>query len=216
MMDVQCAREEVIEACKWLQNNQYVFGTWGNISLRLDDGNILITPSKVPYDTMRPDDLVVLAPDGSVVSGHRLATSERELHRGIMNARADVGAIIHFHSTFAMAAAATGEDIPPLSEEMCQLIGGSIPITKHFVASEKHLELGMEATRCIGQKNGLLLRNHGPVACGRTLDEAKVCCQVIEKSAQMYLMLRNSSFFPVEEQWVEAGRNYFLYGYGKT
>jgi len=165
---------------------------------------------------MTPEDMVVIATDGTVVDGFRLPTSERELHRGIMNARPDVNAIIHTHSAYAMAAAATGAGIPPISEEMCQLIGGEIPITGTFVASEKHLELGEEVTRSIGRQNAVLIRNHGPVCCGRTLEEAKVCCQVVEKSAQMYLTIRGGSVCPVEEEWVKAGRNYFLYAYGKT
>ena len=116
MNDCVELRQQVIDACLWLVEKGFVFGTWGNISVRLDDGNILITPSKVKYQTMTPDDLVVLAPDGSVVSGHHLATSEREIHRGIMNRRKDVGAIIHMHSPYAMAAAAQESDIPPISQ----------------------------------------------------------------------------------------------------
>lgn len=216
MKDCVETRQKVIDTCLWLVEKGLVFGTWGNISVRLDDGNILITPSKVPYETMKPEDMVVLAPDGTVVDGFRLATSERELHRGIMNARPDIHAIIHTHSTYAMAAAATGQGIPPISEEMCQLLGGEIPITSQFVASEKHLELGEEVTRSIGDKNAVLIRNHGPVCCGRTLDEARVCCQVVEKSAQMYLTIRGGNVCPVEEEWVKAGRNYYLYSYGKT
>ena len=216
MRDCTETRLAVIETCRWLVKEKFTFATYGNISVRLDDGNILITPTRVDYEDMTPEDLVVLAPDGTVVSGHRLATSERELHRGILNARADVGAIIHAHSPYAMAAAATGEGIPPISEEVCQMIGGAIPITSRFVPSEKHLELGEEATRSIGDKNALLIRNHGPVCCGRTLEEAKVCCQVVEKAAQIYLLIRNGSCVPVEEPWVTAGREYFLHGYGKT
>ena len=216
MRDCAETRQAVIDACLWLQKEKYVFGTWGNISVRLDDGNILITPSKLAYDTMTQDDLVVLAPDGKVVSGLRLATSERELHRGIMNARGDVGAIIHAHSTYAMAAAATGDGIPPISEEICQMFGGEIPITENFVPSERHAELGMEVTRSIGGKNAILIRNHGPVCCGENLEQAKLCCQVVEKAAMMYLMIRNGSYYPVKEPWVTAGREYFLHGYGKT
>jgi len=216
MRDCTETRQAVIDACLWLVREKYTFGTWGNISLRLDDGNILITPTRVAYEEMTPEDLVVLAPDGSVVSGHRLATSERELHRGILNARPDVGAIIHAHSPYAMAAAATGQGIPPVSEEVCQVVGGAIPITSRFIPSEKHAELGEEATRSIGNVNALLIRNHGPICCGRTLEEAKTCCQVVEKNARIYLMIRNGSCEPVEEPWITAGRNYFLYGYGKT
>jgi L-fuculose-phosphate aldolase len=65
MKDCVELRQEVIDTCLWLKSQGLVFSTWGNISVRLDDGNILITPSKVEYDTMTPEDLVVLAPDGT-------------------------------------------------------------------------------------------------------------------------------------------------------
>lgn len=217
MKDGLETRQAVIDTCRWLLTQGYVFGTWGNISVRLDSGNILITPTRVGYAEMTPDDLVVLAPDGTRLQGFRLATSERELHRGILNLRPDVQAVIHTHSPFAMAAAALNSEIPPLSEEMCQIIGGSIPITPHFVASEKHTELGEVASAALGGKNALLIRNHGPICCGRTLEEAKVCCQITEKAAQIYIHIaQNPSISPVQEPWVTAGRNYYLHAYGKT
>ena len=80
-------RSKIIDTRRRLRSAGYVFGTWGNAGVRLDDGNILITPSRVDYDELLPEDLPVLAPDGSIVSGSRLPTSEREIHRGILNAR---------------------------------------------------------------------------------------------------------------------------------
>ena len=215
--DSRQLRQQIIDTCLWLGQKGLTISTWGNISVRLADGNLLITPSKIQYDVMTPDDLVVLAPDGTVVRGFRLATSERELHRGILNARPDVNAIIHTHSPYAMACCCLNDGIPPITEEMCQLLGGGIPMTSRFVASEKHVELGEEVTRSIGEANALLIRNHGPVCCGSSLEEAKVCCQVVEKSAQIYLSVKSDpSLQVIEEQWVRAGRIYFKEGYGKT
>ena len=218
MTDSVKLRQNVIKTCRNLASGGYVFGTWGNISVRLDDANLLMTPSRVLYDAMKPVDLVVLAPDGTRVSGTRLATSERELHRGIMNARLDVQAIIHTHSPYAIAAAAMDGGIPVLSEEMCQLIGGEIPITARFVPSENHLELGEVVTEAIRDKNAVLIRNHGIVCCGRTLEEAAVCCRIAEKSAQIYLALLSSGcrINTVREPNVSMGRQYYLVGYGKT
>lgn len=217
MVDDLSSRQDIIDTCKWLSSIGYVFGTWGNVSVKLDNGNILITPSKLSYDCMKPDDLVVMAPDGSIVSGHRLPTSERELHRCIMNNRSDVKAIIHTHSPYAMAASAIEGGIPAISEEMCQLIGGAIPLSSRFVASEKHAELGKVVSDSIGAANAVLIRNHGPVCCGSFLEEAKVCCQVVEKSAKMYLhILGSEKINIIEDEWVKAGRFYFLNSYGKS
>jgi len=209
---------EIIDTCLRLSAAGYIFGTWGNISARLDDGNYLMTPSRVEYADMRPEDLPVLSPGGERVSGNRVSTSERELHRGIMNARADINAVIHTHSPYAMAAAALDEGVPALSEEMCQLLGGCIPITPRFVTSEEHIVLGEAVTGALGGNNALLIRNHGIICCGRTLREAEVCCQIAEKSCMIYLTLLSSGrrFNTVDEPYVGMGRRYYLDKYGKS
>jgi len=219
-------RQAILDVCRRLYDGGYIFGTWGNVSARLPDGNILMTPSRMEYADMMPEDLPVLTPGGEQVCGERLSTSERELHRGILNARPDVNAVVHTHSPYAMAAAALevspaeglSGGIPVLSEEMCQLLGGAIPITAEFVPSEEHAALGRAVTGALGNASALLIRNHGIICCGRNLREAEVAAQVAEKSAQVYLTLLASGapFRKVEEPYVTMGRNYFLYGYGKT
>lgn len=217
MDDTLQLRREIIDSCRWLIGQGLVFGTWGNISVRLSDGNILITPSKVSYDEMTPEDLVVLAPDGTTVSGTRLSTSERELHRGILNLRPDVGAIIHTHSPYAMAAAARSEGVPAISEEMCQLLGGAIALTERFVPSQEHRELGKVVVAAAAEGNAVLIRNHGPICFGRTLAEARVCCQVVEKSCKMYLhLLAAGPVCTIPDEYVKAGRDYYLNSYGRS
>lgn len=210
-------RLEVIDTCRWLRKQGLVFGTWGNISVRLEDGNILLTPSKVDYDSMEPEDLVVLTPDGETISGYRLSTSERELHLGIMNKRRDVNAIIHTHSAYAMAAAARGQDVPAFTDEICQLIGGPIPVTHRYVTSSKHKELGKVTAESVTDANAILIRNHGPMCFGRDLREARVCCQIVEKSCKIYLhLLAAGGLCLIPQEDVTGGRDYFLNSYGKS
>ena len=217
MKDCIELRQEVIDTCLWLKAEGLVFSTWGNISVRLDDGNILITPSKVEYEMMKPKDLVVLAPDGTQVSGTRLSTSEREIHRMVMNKRKDVGAIIHMHSPYAMMAAARNEGVPVISEEMCQLLGGAIPLSYEFVPSDMHKKLGEVVSDSVTDTNAVLIRNHGPMCFGSTLKEARVCCQVVEKTCKMYLhLLAAGGVQTISEENVARGRDYFLNGYGKS
>ena len=209
-------RQEIIDTCLWLKNNGYLQGTWGNISARCEDGSILITPSKVDYELMKPEDLVTMNIDGSVLSGTRLPTSERDVHLGILRNRLDIGAIVHTHSLYAMAASTLNEGIPPITEEMCQILAGGIPLSRVFVPSSKHKELGEVAAASIGTANALLMRNHGPVCCGRNLKEACTCCQVVEKSAQIYLHVMGTQFNIIDDQWVKDGRHYYTQAYGKT
>lgn len=210
-------RKKMVDTCKWLVEIGLVIGTWGNVSLRLRDGNILITPSRIPYESMQPYDLMVISPEGKIVDGIHLPTSEREIHRMILNKRKDVHAVIHAHSEYAMACCALSEGVPPISEEMAQLLGGGIPVTRNFVPSEQHGRLGVEVSNCIGNANAIFIRNHGPVSLGRDLEEAKICAQVVEKSSKMYLHLRgNRPMNVIEDKWVRAGRLYYTDAYGKT
>ena len=100
---------------------------------------------------------------------------------------------------------------------MCQLLGGGIPLSSRFVPSEKHVELGEVVTSSLGEANAVLIRNHGPICCGASLEEAKICCQVVEKSAKMYLHMGGvHTISVIADEWVKAGRRYYLEAYGKT
>ncbi|HBU11699.1 MAG TPA: class II aldolase family protein [Clostridiales bacterium] len=208
-------RAEIIEVCLRMRQMEFFLGTWGNVSVRVG-GHILLTPSKVDYDVMRPEDLVVIDTQGNRVEGERTATSEKEVHRQIYVARADVGAIIHAHTKKAMAVSATAlREVPCLVEEMSQLLGGAIPLAGRYVPAEQHVELGGEAGKVIGQKSGIILRNHGPVACGRDLREAALVAQVIEKSCDIYLSLCGPlAAREIPGAFVESERYRFVHTYG--
>jgi len=184
-------KKQIIETCLWLQKKDLVIGTWGNVSARVNDA-IIMTPSKIAYDVMVPEDLVTIDYEGNVVDGFRSPTTEREVHRLIYLARPDIKAIIHYHPVFAAAMCAVGESIPPFLEEMTQLIGGEIPSTPDYVRAGMHEELGAAAAKYIGDKNAILLRNHGPVCCGKDLEDARTCCQVVEKAATCYIAIKNN------------------------
>jgi L-ribulose-5-phosphate 4-epimerase len=215
MEDSLALREEVIRACRWLEQRSLVIGTWGNLSVRLGD-RILLTPSRVNYQVMTPEDLVIVDLEGHVVQGHRPPTSEKEVHRLLYLRRPDIGAIAHCHSECACAVSSSGVSIPPLIEEMSQLLGGGIPCTRTYVPAGRHLELGQAAAEAIGGGNALLLKNHGPVCCGRDLEEALLVCLVVEKAAKIFLSLgRRLPLRPIPGEFVEQERSRFLYRYGK-
>jgi len=135
----------------------------------------------------------------------------------VMNKRKDVGAIIHMHSPYAMMAAARNEGVPVISEEMCQLLGGAIPLSYEFVPSDMHKKLGEVVSDSVTDTNAVLIRNHGPMCFGSTLKEARVCCQVVEKTCKMYLhLLAAGGVQTISEENVARGRDYFLNGYGKS
>lgn len=215
MDDSLALRERIIQACLWLQERSLVVGTWGNVSVRIGE-YAMVTPSRIDYSALAPDDLVIIDLEGKVIRGHRIPTSEKDVHRMIYKTRPDIGAIVHCHSECACAVSSTGRSIPPLIEEMSQLLGGRIPCTRRYVPAGHHLALGDETAKAIGMGNALLLRNHGPVCCGKDLDEALLVCLVVEKAAKMYLSLEpRLKPHPIRQDFVDQERDRYLYKYGK-
>ena len=214
-MEYEDTRREIIDACLWLAKHEMVIGTWGNVSVRLDETRIMLTPSRIDYDVMQPGDLVVIDYNGVKISGERSPTSEMHVHRLIYNRRADVNAIVHCHPRYASAMCAAGEGIPPILEEMSQLIGGGIPVTPSYAPAGKHMELAALTADALGDKNAVLIRNHAPVCCGADLKEALVCCRLTEKAAACYIAIKGG-FSPREipAEYVESERRRYLYQYG--
>ena len=209
-------RETIISTCRLMQGLGYFLGTWGNISIRINN-HIVLTPSRVDYDTMKPEDMVIIDLSGNIIEGYRNPTSEKEVHRQIYLVRDDVKAIIHAHTPKAMAVSATYiDEVPCIVEEMSQLLGGSIPLTMDYVQAKEHEELGLAAAAVIGVKNGVILRNHGPVSCGRTIEEAILVTKVIEKACDIYLSIqRDNQVVRIPDFYVESERHRYLYNYGK-
>jgi L-fuculose-phosphate aldolase len=208
-------KEQIRKACLWLQERQLVIGTWGNVSVRRGDSAI-VTPSRVPYEVLAANDMVTIDMEGNVLDGSRTPTSERDVHRLIYRKRPDIGAIVHCHSDYACAASCLGAPIPPLIEEMSQLLGGGIPCTRRYVPAGRHRELGEEAAAAIGSATAVLLKNHGPVCCGKDLEEALLACLVVEKAAKIFLALRGGGRpRSIERRHVASERHRFLTTYGK-
>ena len=205
----------IIEKCRLLERVGYFIGTWGNISVRVSEG-FIVTPSRVQYDVIRTSDFVVVSMDGNVVAGHRLPSSETEIHRAVLNKKGGVGAIIHSHSPYATAVSCLHRTIPPFVEDLAQIIGGQVNCTR-YVPAGQHRKIAEEVASTIGEENAVLLANHGVLCCGRDLDEAFVVSQILEKAALM--MLASAALgpvIPIPDEFVRAERNRFLYKYGTT
>ncbi len=209
-------RRLIIETCLYMQSIDFFLSTWGNISMRIGE-HILLTPSKVCYDTMKPEDMVVIDMEGNKVEGERNPTSEKEVHRRIYVNRPDVGAIIHAHTAKAMACSVLDiPEVPCMVEEMSQMLGGAIPLTRDYVEAVEHAELGKAAAAAIGDVNGVIMRHHGPVACGRDMSEAIIVAKVIEKACGIYLSIApQSEMRLIPQANIDSERHHFLYSYGK-
>jgi L-fuculose-phosphate aldolase len=105
-------------------------------------------------------------------------------------------------------------DVPVIVEEQSQVVGDAIRCTNYVPAGQHH-KLGEEVARALGKSNGVLLANHGVVACGRTVDEVLFVAQVVERVAHMWL-LTNGKAVPIPQQHVDSERERWLYKYGTS
>lgn len=213
--DTPSLRREIITACQALSAEGMVIGTWGNVSVRVEQG-LLVTPSRVDYATMEADDLVVVSWEGGKISGTRPPSSEMELHRLLLLHRPDLGAIVHTHSRYASALACAQRSLPVCIEDMAQIIGAEVRCSK-YAPGGRHRGLAEAARDAMGtEAAAVLLANHGPVAGGRNLAEAVVAARVLEKAAFVYVtatLLGGCSLIPEAE--VSEERHRFLYKYGR-
>jgi L-ribulose-5-phosphate 4-epimerase len=209
----QAIKAEIIEKCRLLEGLGYFIGTWGNISVRVPEG-LIVTPSRVPYDIIQTSDFVTVSADGAVVAGTRLPSSETEIHRALLNKKKDVAAIIHSHSPYATAVSCLHQAIPPFVEDLVQIIGGRVNCAP-YVPAGQHKRIAEAVAGAIGEEYAVLLANHGVICCGRTLDEAFVACQILEKAALMMLAAGSlGNVVPIPEEFVHSERHRFLYKYG--
>lgn len=194
-------RDQVIHIGREIYQQKLVAGTWGNVSLRLQPGgDVLITPSGMPYTSLQPDDLVVLDQEGKVREGFRRPSSESPLHMEIYRHRPDIGAVVHVHSPWAAAYAATHLPIPMLLEESAQVIGHDIPVAPYQHPGTRELAQAVVAT--IGrEKRAVLLANHGLVGVGTDLPEALLVCVIAEKTAMIALLAQSlGRVHPIDEE----------------
>jgi L-fuculose-phosphate aldolase len=160
-----------------------VEGTSGNISGRLPDGLVCLTPSSVPYDTMTLADLVVVDLDGTVVEGERAPTTEKDLHLAALRRYPELGAVIHTHAVHATMFALAHEAIPAVIEEVVVYLGGDIPCCAYKGTGTA--ALGEEVAEHLADRGAALLANHGLVTCGPSPEKALHNAALVERTAKI-------------------------------
>ncbi len=186
-------KEMVLDTARQLVEKGLVIGASGNVSMRLNvegAGLLAVTPTSLPYDTLSPDDIQVIDFSGKTVEGSLAPSMETNLHIGIYLSRPDVNAVIHTHAVYASAVAATGKDIPPILDDQVIYLGGTVRCAAYALSGSR--ELADNALRALGDCGAVLLRNHGAVCVGPSLAEAMTACELLEKTASVYLLAVNA------------------------
>jgi L-fuculose-phosphate aldolase len=179
----EAARAAVLSAAQALAARGLVEGTSGNVSARIDERLVCLTPSSLEYDAMGLDDLVIVDLDGVVVEGERTPTTEKALHLACYRAYPEIGGVIHSHPVYATMFALARQPIPAAIEEVAVYIGGDIPVCDYVMTGTD--ELGEAVTLRLKDRAATLLANHGMVTVGATPERALHAALVVERTAHI-------------------------------
>ena len=200
-MLLSALREEVLEANLELVRRGLVLYTFGNASgVDREQGLMVIKPSGVDYDKLRPEHMVVTDMQGKVVEGDLRPSSDLDTHTLLYNEFPGIGAVVHTHSEFATSFAQAGLPIPPFGTTHADYFYGPVPVTKplpdHAIAGDYVRETGLAiAARFAGDREtpaldplavpACLVHGHAPFVWGRTPHEAAHNAVVLEAVARM-------------------------------
>lgn len=188
MMTEPQLREAIVEVGRRLYARGYTASNDGNISTRLDDRRLLMTPKSVCKGFMTPDMMVVTDLEGKKLGGERDPSSEMQMHLEVYRQRSDARAVVHAHPPIATGFAVAGIalDRAVLAEVVTTL--GSVPIAEYATPSTKELP---EAVRqYVKAHDGMLLANHGALTMGTDLFSAYYKMETIEHAAHISLVAR--------------------------
>ncbi|MFW9821483.1 MAG: NAD(P)-dependent oxidoreductase [Candidatus Thorarchaeota archaeon] len=184
-------KKEIIRICMILLKQGHVLGSAGNVSVRVKDKEnefVLITPSNIRYDEMKPEDILVINMEGKVVEGDRNPSVEKHMHLAVYNERNDVNAIIHAHSIYSTVLSTLNLSLPPLMEELVPYIGGEVLCADYGEAGTE--ELAKKVLEKLEERNAVLLSNHGNLCCGSHLKGAFTALQYLERGAKIYYLAK--------------------------
>lgn len=218
-------KQKVYEANMDLPKRNLVTYTWGNVSgIDREKGLIVIKPSGVDYDKLRPCDMVVLDLDGNKIEGELNPSSDTKTHIELYKAFKEIGGIVHTHSPWATSWAQAGKEIPCYGTTHADYFYGTIPcareLTNDEIASDYEKNTGLVIVETFKDINpmyvpGVLCINHGPFTWGKDAAEAVHNSVVLEEVAKMAYrsLVLNPNKAPVAQSMLDK---HFLRKHGKN
>ncbi len=191
-MDIQKAKEIVVEAGKQLVSSGLIARTWGNVSCRIDDKTFVITPSGRAYETLTPDEVVVVNMEDLSYEGDIKPSSEKGIHASCYLLRPEVNFVIHTHQVNASIVSAIGCDINDITGYSKDIIGDNIPVASYGLSGTGKLRKAVvEAIKRTDSK-AIIMKHHGAVCLGTDYDDAFKVASEVEKVCENYVFAKYS------------------------
>ena len=185
-MDLQELKTKVCDAGKMLLKEGLVARTWGNVSIKVNDTQMVITPSGRKYDELTPNEMVLVNIYTLKHEGKLKPSSELKLHCQIYKTKPEIGAVIHTHQMFGSIVAAAQVDVQVLDENHQNILGGKV-IKAAPYALPNTKKITMATAKAIENSNAALMSNHGVVCIGKDLEHVFDVARTLEKACELFI-----------------------------
>jgi len=202
-------RSEIATLHSELVRNGLVVWTGGNVSGRVPGADLfVIKPSGVSYDDLGPENMILCDLDGNVVPGtpgsERSPSSDTAAHAYVYRNMPQVGGVVHTHSTYAVAWAARGEEIPCVITAMADEFGGPIPVGPFAIIGDDSIGRGIVETLTGHRSRGVLMQNHGPFTIGTSAKDAVKAAVMLEDVARtVHLAREGGTVIPLPQDAID-------------
>jgi L-fuculose-phosphate aldolase len=185
-MNINEIKIKVCEAGKQLLKEGLVARTWGNVSIKVSNTQMIITPSGRKYDELTPDEMVLVNIYTLKYEGKLKPSSELKLHCQIYKTKPEIGAVIHTHQMFGSIVAAAQVDVQVLDENHQNILGGKmIKAAPYALPNTK--KITMATAKAIENSNAALMSNHGVVCIGKDLEHVFDVARTLEKACELFI-----------------------------
>jgi L-ribulose-5-phosphate 4-epimerase len=191
-MKYTAAKKEVLEASLWLSSHGYfgsLRGSGGNVSVRVDQSSMAITPSSIKYDDLSANDICIVGLDNTPidVKDDLKPSVETVLHSVIYANRPDVHAVVHTHQIYGSVFSVINTPIPSLFDEVTFALGKTIEVIPYALSGSPELAANVKA-KLSNNANAYIIQNHGTLTLGKTLDKAILHAELLEKVSYIYYL----------------------------
>jgi L-ribulose-5-phosphate 4-epimerase len=187
-------RETLTEAGRVLAMEGHGDYVAGHISVRLpkNSGRFLMKPAGIGIEEMRPDNIITVDIEGKKVDGAMPRHNEVYIHSEVFRARSDVNCVIHSHPVHAVAFSSLGKPLVAVGNDATTFAGGRLPVFSETTDLIVNQERGKAVARCLGEHPALILRNHGIVVAGGSIEEAVWTAIKLEKACRVQLLAESA------------------------
>jgi L-fuculose-phosphate aldolase len=209
-------RKLIVEYGKKLINAQLTTGSGGNLSIiNREKGLVAIKPTGVDYFKMEPADVVVMKPDGEIVDGDLIPSSEFRFHLALLNRRQDITSVVHTHQIYATTIACMGWELPAV-HYLIGYSGNKVPVAPYATFGTP--ELSENILNSIGNYNACLMANHGIVTVGADIAAAFATAEELELVSRLYYQTKciGTPVILSDEEMVTIGERFKTYGQQKA